>query len=189
MDAAWNSGGNPSAASKQASSTAGNETTYTLLTDRSVITPVRISILSPHHDPPLCRLQALVASPSSLTHHPKYYFQHSLTVFSANTFVYQGPLHMLIMRFASPWVKSRLFRVHRRGFRWPRYLNTYIRLVSECIQLPVSNVEEQRSFWMGVRFSSSSNLPRSLGVLHDRGRGGWIILYRSRVIFLNSQFQ
>jgi len=59
----------------------------------------------------------LVASPSFLTHHPKYYLQDSLTMFLTGTFV---SLYMLIARFAFPLVKGQLFRAHRCESQWLR---------------------------------------------------------------------
>lgn len=52
--------------------------------------------------------------PPSLTHHPKYYFQDSLTTFLVSSFARPyGPLHRLTTRFRPLQVESQLFRVHR----------------------------------------------------------------------------
>lgn len=68
-------------------------------------------------------------------------------MFLTGTFV---PLYMLTARFVSPSVKGQLFRVHRREYRWLRYLN-------------------------GEQISQGSFLPQILSytvwVLHGRGRG------------------
>lgn len=96
-----------------------------------------------------------VASPLFLTHHPKLYFQDSLTTFLAGALV---PLYVLVARFVSPSVKGQLFRVHRRESQWLRYLSTY----GSCLNAHCSwFLFELEADFLNALFSLNSPLTQS----------------------------